>query len=1005
MSEIPIDDSPELDRILDELLDLPASERRVRLDQLCADRPELHAQIERILAHGSAEDLLERPLHQVAPGLLSEVLEEGAPPRNREGLRVGAYRIVREIGRGGMGTVYLAERASGEFQRRVAIKLVRSAVDPENLERRFLNERQILAQLEHRHIARLYDGGVTGDGEPYFVMEYVDGRPVDEYADQNRLSVEARLHLFDQVCDAVQHAHQNLVVHRDLKPGNILVTSGGEVKLLDFGVAKLLSEDATSSVAAITHPGRPALTPEYASPDQLRGEPISTACDIYTLGVLLYELLTGQLPYSFESRSPIDIERAVRDTDPVPPSATLDRPPHAESASATAPATLADEDSRPGDGSSTNPGLLRNTTVDGLRRRLRGDLDNIVMMALRKEPHRRYISVQHLRDDLGRHLGGLAVTARPNTVSYRTRKFLARHRFGAVAAALIMISLIAGLIGTAWQAREAAREARKAEQVTRFLSGLFELTAPDEARGVELTASELLDRGATRLRTELAAEPEVQVELMSLVGALYRSIGHYEDARPILEEALEVRTRLFGDDHPEVAQGLGDLSSLHIELRELEEAEPLERRALAIRRRSLGSGSREVASSLLNLAAIFSGQARYEEAEPLYREALAIDRKLGDAGEIATDLNNLGVFLLRAGRYEESIAAHEEALAIRTGLHGETHTKVAVSLFNLGSTLMDSGEYERAESIYRRVLDMRVELLGENHPHVANTLNNLADPLVQSGRHEEAVALHRRALAIRRAVFGDEHREVAATYNNLGLATWFSGDYVQAGDYFVRALEIFRKTLSDDHPDLMTCENNLGATLRKQRRFDEAERLLRKTLERRRERLGDEHPDFVGGLNNLGWLLLERGDHAEAEATFQETLVKYRALHLERHPETAMALTGLGRARLELGGPADAEAPLGEAANILAEKLGDEHRRTAEARAWLGLCMFELGRHAEARDLLSTSYPIIEAKLGSEHETAQRVEAALAATDAALGAASLPVASEPAASEPAARRN
>jgi serine/threonine-protein kinase len=959
MARFPTDDSPELDAILDHALDLPPHERPAFLDEACRGRPELRAHVDHLLGSADREDLVDRPIGEVAASLLAG-LEGTETAREVAGRRIGPYRIAREIGRGGMGAVYLGERDEAEFRQQVAIKLLRSTSSPEHLLERFLGERRILARLVHPRIARLYDGSVTDDGEPYFVMEYVEGLPIDAYADERRSSIESRLELFDQVCDAVDYAHRHLVVHRDLKPSNILVTTDGQVKLLDFGIAKLLADDDPSQ-SPVTEPGFAVLTPEYASPEQIAGRSVSTASDVYALGVLLYELLTGVRPHTFPSRSPVEVARTVFEQEPARPSTLF------------------------GGDLTSDAAERRGTTNEQLRHRLQGDLDTIVLMALHKEPERRYTSVSRLREDLRRHQEDLPVTARPNTLGYRAGKLLARHRTAAALTLLVVLSLIGGLVGTTWQARKAAREAHTAERITAFLIGLFRASDPNASPGVDLSARDLLDRGAERLAGELPAESATEAELSSVIGNLYVELGLYAEARPLLERALAIKTELHGETHVEMAESLADLANVLHSTGDFELAEESARRVLALRRRTLAADSPHIAESLTDLAATVSAQGRYDEAEPLYREAVAIDREHGSRERVADDLNNLGTFLMDAGKYAESRTAHEEALEIRTSLYGARHTDVATSMSNLGLTLQRLGELEESEAMLRAAIDLRLELLGDDHPHTAITLNNLADLMGERGDLDGARATHLRALEIRRATFGDEHPETAASLNNLGIVSYYLRDYAEAEAFFHDALRGFRSHLGEDHPHVMTGVNNLASTLREQGKLDDAEELFRENLKRRRELLGEDHPAVNQGLSNLGWLLLQRERFDEARSTFASAVARDLELLGEEHPTTSNDYLGLGRSHLGLGRASEAEAVLRASMRIRRAKYGDDDSRTAGAATWLGVCLSALERHEEALPLLERSVPIVRPALGDEHATVLEGQAALDASRAARG--------------------
>jgi serine/threonine protein kinase len=500
----------EVDRQLSTLLDAATGDREARLARLSAGDPGLAREVGELLRLSKQPDSRLGPEGVLAGPLWADLAaRDTASP----GERIGAYRVLGELGRGGMATVFLAERADGAFRQQVALKLLRSGAGGEEAVRRFAQERQILATLDHPAIARLLDGGVDGRGRPYLVMEHVEGRPIDRHCEENHLSVDRRLDLFTRVAEAVFYAHRNLVVHRDLKPSNIFVTDagleGGQVKLLDFGIAKLLDPAlAGPYAAAATRTVARVMTPEYASPEQVRGEPVTTASDVYQLGLLLFELLTGERACRLKNATFGEAERAICGEPPRRPSSVVAGP---------------------------------------LARRLRGDLDAIVEKALRKEPGLRYPSPGPLIDDLERHRSGRPVRARQGTFGYRARKFVSRHRFGLAAAALLALLLAGSAVTATLQARRIAREAATAERVKEILVSLFSSANPSVSRGEALTARELLDHGAARVTTELDGEPAVQAELMTVLGNVYNTRGLYDEAVPLLEESLALR-RSQGDD-------------------------------------------------------------------------------------------------------------------------------------------------------------------------------------------------------------------------------------------------------------------------------------------------------------------------------------------------------------------------------------------------------------------------------------------------------------------------
>ena len=598
--------------------ELPPADRGAWLDQQCGDDVELRREIDRLLDFDYEGETLGDGISQAAAQVAA------AGDEALLGYRLGVYRVVEKIAAGGMGAVYLGERADGQFEQKVAIKLLSTGLVNQEARQRFLIERQILASLNHPCIAQLIDGGTTDSGIPYLVMEHIEGEPIDRYCDQRKLTPRDRLGLFQQVCDVVQFAHQNLVIHRDLKPGNILVTDEGMPKLLDFGIAKLLDPGAIGGNVVQTRQYARMLTPEYASPEQVRGDAVTVASDVYALGVLLYQLLTGRVPYRLTSGALQEIERVICETAPERPSTAITR-------------TVGGEISTSDDRAITPESIAerRQTPVSRLRRMLRGDLDNIVLMAMRKEPERRYQSVGQLSDDIDRYLSQLPVRARPDSWRYRTGKFVARNRAGVAAATAVLIISV-GLVGYYTQRlageRDRARlEADKAAEVSEFLSSIFRFADPSEAGGENLSARELLDRGARRIDRELELQPEVQAAMMSAIGRSYLRLGVYTEAQELFERSLEANRDFFESADPEISQSLFDLGLVLAERGEYERALVTHREALELRRARFGD-STIVGHSLREVGRTLEDLGRLEEAEQTYTEALELHRRLEPDG-------------------------------------------------------------------------------------------------------------------------------------------------------------------------------------------------------------------------------------------------------------------------------------------------------------------------------------------------------------------------------------
>jgi serine/threonine protein kinase/Flp pilus assembly protein TadD len=836
------------DALFDAALDLPTSERAAFVDQECGEDADLRTSVGRLLdAHGHADHFLGRPAAEIAAPLL----DPSAFPRHSSTPpippRVGPFRIIREIGHGGMGTVYLAERAGGEFRQRVALKLIRGGIATEYLVRRFVEERRILASLEHPGIARLIDGGITADGMPYFAMEYVEGVPIDRYCDEHRLSIEQRLELFCAVCDAVQHAHRNLVVHRDLKPSNVLVTEDRGVKLLDFGIAKLLGAEAEEGH---TGTGIRLMTPEYASPEQIRGEAVTTASDVYALGVLLYELLTGQHPFRRPGLSRKEVERQLLEMEPERPSTAVVRP-QVLARGGTPALGLRD------------PGAIvaaRGSAPERLRRRLRGDLDTIILKAIHREPERRYVTAEHLTADLRRHLSGLPVEARPDTWGYRAGTFLRRNRL-AVAAGAAFVLVLAGFSVVATvqatriqaQAERAAQAHGQTERLAALLLEVFTLSDPERARGQSVTARELLDRGVERVERDLAGDPEIQARMLETMGMAFRGLGSYDRARTLLERALVIRRRLHPGDHADLAVTLYNLAMVLRFQGEFEPAERHFREALAMRRRLFGDRHPAVVESLNGLGFVLRGRGADAEAESLYREALASGRAVHGRPhlEIADALNGLGVALSDRGSFEDAVQAFREALEMYRALVGEEHPETGVVLLNLGRTFYRKGDLQEAEVYLRQAVDVSRRVQGDRHPVYALNLTMLADVLRGRRALREAESLYRLALEIQRAALAPKHANTASTLLGLGRLLMDRNRDSEAEPMLREALAIREEALVAKHWGIGLARSTLGTCLSRLGREAEAEPLLLDGFAYLGEALGIGDPRTQSALRQL----------------------------------------------------------------------------------------------------------------------------------------------------------
>jgi eukaryotic-like serine/threonine-protein kinase len=707
------------------------------------------------------------------------------------GDRIGPYRVLRTLGAGGMGEVYLAERADAQFEQRVAIKVVHGGALGRGVHSRLKMERQILAQLDHPNIAHLIDGGSLPDGSAYIVMEYVDGVAIDAYSDTHNLDIGARLRLFQSVCAAVHYAHQNLIVHRDLKPSNILVTSNGTPKLLDFGIAKLLDErQAGSHTLAVTHADIRVMTPDHASPEQVRGQAITTSSDVYVLGVLLYKLLAGAGPFFISSMRLVEIERAICEKDPPPAS-------HA----------VQIDDSE----ASLTIAAARSTSAKKLRRSLKGDLDNIIAMAMRKEPERRYGSAQQLAGDIQRYLDGLPVIARRDTLSYRTTKFVKRHWLPVGTAAVATFLIVAFAITTyeqslritaerdrvAKQRERAESERARAEEVSSFLVNLFKLTDPQENRGNQVTARELLDSGARRLQAGLQDQPNTKAALLSTVGTVYDSLGQFQVAEPILSESLRLQAP---SDNESRVNTLLELGYARIGAGDLAAAESPLQEALRLAQSQFGARSLQSGQVLRGLGALRLAQDRLGDAKDLFRRSLSL---LEDVKSPQTDISSVLEDLASVYVHEQQWApakeSYERALEIDRRVRGDDHPRLAIDLSNLAVVAQNMGDLKLAESLCREAIERNERAYGERHPETAAAKENYGLLLQREGRLAEAEPLLRQALAAKLSLYGSDHYKVGYAHVSLALLLHDKGDLAGSEIEFRQALAIYDKSLAANH--------------------------------------------------------------------------------------------------------------------------------------------------------------------------------------------------------------
>lgn len=824
------DDLQRILELIDGVIDLPADERLAWLEERCDD-PDLRRRVlERVIAAESGVGLRGSAAEQAAD------LVAHAGDERLIGQKLGPYLVEDRIGAGGMGVVYRARRDDAQFEQQVVIKRVRRAAASTALIQRFLQERQILARLDHPGIARLVDGGVDDESVPWLAMEYVDGVPIDEYCATR--PIEERLDLFREVCAAVSSAHRNLVVHRDIKPSNVLVTADGHAKLLDFGVAKLIDDDPSNP--ELTHVGPAPLTPEYASPEQVREETITTASDVYQLGLLLYRMLTGANAQRATTSKIVELQREVLETRPSLPSSVAPAP---------------------------------------LGRRLRGDLDTIVMFALNKDPARRYESASAMAADVLLHLQGKPIAARADSPGYRARRFIARNALAVASGAVILVLLGWIAVSSVLQARSlrverdrAQLEAQNAEEVANFLVELFQESDPDIAAGEDPSARELLARGAERIETELAGQPQTQIRLMRTIAEIEAELGNFEQAHRLLDRALARALPILGLEDAETGLIALRLGELHGDEGNFDAADSMLVVAQSIYGSVVPPDPGAVAEVHTQRAQIAKETGRFDLADSLYVQSLVFERMVEpvDSGNLSLTLNNYGEMLRSRGRIDEAEAPLREALAIRRRLYGEESVRVASSLNNLALVLKRQGKLEEALEIFEQILVVDRKILGDEHRYIGMDINNLATTLQAMGRNEEALERHREAFALRRRIFEGPHPDTAVSLNNLGTTFRELGEVDSAFVYYDRALVMNQAVFGDVHPRIAATLKNLASVWMARGDLDRALETQTEALAMRREVFGAEHPAVAGDLLLLARILVQLGRADEARTAIDE---------------------------------------------------------------------------------------------------------------------------------------
>jgi eukaryotic-like serine/threonine-protein kinase len=838
-----------VEALFTDALDLGAAERAGLLDEQGGDDDAVRAEVQSLLdAYARATAFMPPATASAEPDRL--------PARLHEGDTAGAFRLVRRIASGGMGTVYLAERMEGGFTQSVAVKVIAAAVAHEDAARRFRIERQILASLRHPYIVSLVDGGVTPRGEAYLVMELVEGVPITTYCREHGLDVRARLTLFRHVCDAVQYAHARSVIHRDLKPANILVTSDGVPKVLDFGVAKLVSDPGADGTDR-TELGMGPLTPGYASPEQLRGLPITTASDIYALGIVLYELLAGVRPYETAGKPLDEVLKIVVESDTVRPSL----------------ATPDAHDSPPYD----------------RRRVLKGDLDAIVLKALRKDPVERYASADAVSRDIGLWLDGQPVDAQVPSLGYVARKFVARHRLVFASASLSAVLVMAALGAALWQARvarterdRAQAEAARARMATAFLGRVFQGANPVMARGHTVTARDLLDSGTASIRAELRDQPEVQAPLLLIMAHAYDGLSATDKAVPLAEQALALRERSHAP-----AADLGEaaflLGALYRRQGRAAEAVPLLERSVSLREASLGPDDPDLASSLSQLALARDASGHGDGVLEIFQRAIRIrERATPKSALLGSLYNSMGAALQQRGDFAGARSAYQRSIAIYSASTDEENWGLMMPLQNLGSLLRDREEFDAARQLLERALELGRKTFGNESVWIADMLASLGDLARARGDLKAARGLLDESLRMHLRLLDPTHIALVAPLTYLARFHIATGHAPDAIPLLERALAISEKSHGPDHPEVASVLVDLAMAYDATGRLSAAEATAHRALVIERKVLAPDHVSLVPALTTLGHILIQQHRASEARPYLDEA-VKIAAAKLPDH--------------------------------------------------------------------------------------------------------------------------
>jgi eukaryotic-like serine/threonine-protein kinase len=886
---------PRIKEIVGAALEYPPSGRTSFLDTACSDDEQLRAEVDSLIAAYEQSEDFSSPGWQASFSGATEIPQT-----------IGPYQLVRELGVGGMGQVWLAEQTE-PVRRLVAIKLIRTDLYHQEILTRFLAERQSLALMNHPSIAKVFDAGTTASGQPYFVMEYVDGSPITEYCDRNCLTVAERLQLLQLVCEGVQHAHLKAIIHRDLKPSNILVTEvDGKAtpRIIDFGVAKAISQDVDYERTQ-TRVGSIIGTFGYMSPEQAGSgsEDIDTRTDGYSLGVILYELLSGLLPFQQKQLTWYEAVRQLREQEAPRPSVRL--------RDAIGVAVIAHN---------------RNAKPEALIRYLRGDLDSIVLKAIEIDRNRRYETPSALAADIDRFLRDEPVIAHSASAAYLARKYLRRHRAGAVVATTAGLLLIGFAIAQTWQLQNTRRQRDRADRITDFMTNMFKVADPSESRGSSITARQILDQSSHQVETGRGLDTTVQQQLMQVMAKTYVGLGIYGRAQDLAQQAYDNRRRSLGPNNPRTLESMAQVAEILERQGKVTEAQGMLQEAIEKETRALGVDDAVTLKSRQDLAEILRSRAQYIAAEKLERQIIPIEtRTLGPA-----------------------------------------HVQTFASLNTLALAVERQSRFDEAEKIFRKLLDDERRALGPDHPYVLVTMHDMAIMFTEQGRNRDAEALYRETIEIERRVLGPEHPETADTLTTLAIVIRNDHHRVAEADALYRqALEIEQRVVGPDHMFTTRAMEGLANDLNSEGRMAEAQQLLQQVLATRQRTLGPNHTDTLLTGYNLADLLLKEKHYAEAEQLIRTTLAGQTRVLDANDPDTLASGTLLARVLLKVGRPQEAETFVRQAYTAQVRLLGLVHADTEDSRRILAKALSQAGRYDEAQTLFQADIAKMKAAGGA----------------------------------------